>query len=79
VREHEGAERLGRLAHELRNLLNSAVLSFDVLKTGTVGLSGSTGAVLARSLMALRYLIDRELAEVRLPTRRSPMRTSTGS
>ena len=66
LREHEGAERLGRLAHELRNLLNSAVLSFDVLKTGSVGLSGSTGAVLARSLMGLRNLIDREPADVRL-------------
>jgi signal transduction histidine kinase len=66
MREHEGTERLGRLAHELRNLLNSAILSFDMLKTGTVGIGGSTGAVLGRSLEGLRNLIDRELAEVRL-------------
>ena len=66
LREHEGTERLGRLAHELRNGLNSAILSFDILQTGSVGVGGSTGAVLARSLARLRNLVDRELAEVRL-------------
>jgi signal transduction histidine kinase len=66
LREHEGTERLGRLAHELRNLLNSALLSFAMLKTGSVGIGGSTGAVLGRSLAGLRNLIDRELADVRL-------------
>jgi len=66
LREHEGTERLGRLAHELRNLLTSGSLAYDVLKKGKVGISGSTGAVLARSLEGLRALIDRELAEVRL-------------
>ena len=66
LRAHEGTERLGHLAHELRNLLSSAFLAFQVLKTGSVGVGGSTGAVLARSLAGLRDLIDRELAEVRL-------------
>jgi signal transduction histidine kinase len=68
LRAHEGTERLGQLAHELRNLLNSACLAFDVLKTGSVGVGGSTGAVLGRSLSGLRSLVDRELAEVRLGT-----------
>jgi signal transduction histidine kinase len=66
LREHEGTERLGHLAHELRNQLSSAILAFDILKTGTVGVGGSTGALLARSLAGLRNLIDREFAEVRL-------------
>jgi signal transduction histidine kinase len=66
LREYEGTERLGHLAHELRNLLNSAVLSYDMLKAGTVGIGGSTGAVLGRSLVGLQSLVDRELAEVRL-------------
>jgi signal transduction histidine kinase len=66
LREHEGTERLGVLAHELRNLLNTAALAFEVLKTGSVGVGGSTGAVLGRSLVGLRDLIDRELAEVRM-------------
>jgi signal transduction histidine kinase len=61
-----GSQRLGFLAHELRNLINTAILAFDVLKTGNVGVSGSTGAVLHRSLMGLRTLIGRSLAEVRL-------------
>jgi signal transduction histidine kinase len=61
-----GSQRLGFLAHELRNLINTALLAFDVLKTGNVGVAGSTGAVLHRSLSGLRTLIDRSLAEVRL-------------
>ena len=61
-----GSQRLGFLAHELRNLINTALLAFDVLKTGNVGVAGSTGAVLHRSLMGLRTLIGRSLAEVRL-------------
>ena len=43
-----GTERLGFFAHELRNLLNTALLAFDVLKSGHVGVSGSTGTVLPR-------------------------------
>jgi signal transduction histidine kinase len=61
-----GSQRLGFLAHELRNLLNTAVLAFEVLKTGNVGVGGSTGTLLHRSLMGLRALISRSLAEVRL-------------
>jgi len=60
------SERLGFFAHELRNLINTAVLAFDVLKTGNVGVRGSTGMVLHRSLMASAALITRSLAEVRL-------------
>jgi signal transduction histidine kinase len=65
VSEQE-TERLGILAHELRNLLNSAFMAFEMLKRGTVGVGGSTGAVLGRSLSGLRDTIDRALAEVRL-------------
>ena len=61
-----GTERLGFLAHELRNLLNTAIVAFEVLKTGNVGVAGSTGAVLYRSLMGLRALVGRSLDEVRL-------------
>ena len=58
--------RLGNFAHELRNLLSNATLSLAVIKAGNVGLSGATGAVLDRSLVGLRNLIDRSLAEVRM-------------
>ncbi|RPI53913.1 MAG: sensor histidine kinase [Acidobacteria bacterium] len=60
------SERLGYLAHELRNLVNTAIFAFEVLKTGNVGIAGSTGAVLQRSLIGLQALIGRALAEVRL-------------
>jgi signal transduction histidine kinase len=63
---HEGTERLGVLAHELRSALNTAMLSFDSIQSGRVASSGSTGLVHARSLHNLRTLIDQSLAEVRL-------------
>ena len=58
-------ERLGRSAHELRDLLNTAQLAFQILKQGAVAINGSTGAVLGRSLTGLQELIDRSLSEVR--------------
>lgn len=61
-----GGERLGFLAHELRNLMNTAIIAFEVLKRGDVGVGGSTGKVLYRSLVGTRDLIGRSLAEVRL-------------
>jgi len=61
-----GSERLGFMAHELRNLMNMAIIAFDVLKTGNVGVEGSTGKVLHRSILGARDLIGRSLAEVRL-------------
>jgi len=62
----QGTERLGILAHEMRNLLNTAMLAFDSIKHGTVAPNGRTGLVHGRCLMGLRDLVDRSLAEVRL-------------
>ncbi len=62
----EGVKGLGFLAHELRNQLNVAVIAFEVLKTGNVGTGGSTGAMVERSLRAMRDLVDRSFADVRL-------------
>jgi signal transduction histidine kinase len=59
-------ERLGFFAHELRNVLSNSMLAFEILKNGTVGVGGSTGALLGRNLTRMRDLIDRSLAEVRL-------------
>jgi signal transduction histidine kinase len=56
----------GFLAHELRNALDTAIMAFEVLKTGNVGVAGSTGRVLHRSLMGAIALVGRSLAEVRL-------------
>jgi signal transduction histidine kinase len=62
----EQTERLGVLAHEMRNLLNSASLAFSALSSGSVGVGGSTAAVVERSLKGLRRLVDRSLTQVRL-------------
>jgi signal transduction histidine kinase len=59
-------ERMGLLTHELCKQLNSATIAFDVLRSGTVGIGGSTGAVVGRSLRRLRETVDRAWAEVRL-------------
>ncbi len=63
---YEGTERLGVLAHELRNRLGAAMLSFTILQEGTVAIGGSTGAVLGRSLRGMGDLINNALAGVRL-------------
>lgn len=59
-------ERLGVLAHELRNQLHTAAMSFEILKRGHVGINGTTGQLHERSLKALADLVDRSLSEVRL-------------
>ncbi len=59
-------EELGELAHELRNRLNAATLAYTVLREGTVGINGSTGDLLGRSLRGLQELINRSLTSVRL-------------
>lgn len=67
-------ERMGHLAHELRNLLNAAMLSVQAIKRGNVGIAGATGAVLDRSLSRMRNVIDSSLAEVRLTAGSPPRR-----
>lgn len=51
-------ERLGILAHEMRNLLDSAMLAVAVIKSGKVAVAGATGQVLDRALLGLRTMID---------------------
>jgi signal transduction histidine kinase len=63
--ESEATQRLGFLAHELRNALNSASLAVGALEAGNMTVGGATGAVLKRSLLSLESLIDRALSRVR--------------
>jgi signal transduction histidine kinase len=58
-------ERLGFLLHELRNSVGTATLAVKALELGNLPMSGATGGVLKRSLVALTTLIDHTLAEVR--------------
>lgn len=62
----EGNERLGMLAHEVRNIATSVSLAFEALKSGRVGMTGSTAKVLERSVGRLSSLVARSLTDVRL-------------
>jgi len=72
------SERLGLMGHEMRNLLNTAIIAFEVLKSGNVGAGGTTGAVVERSLTAARELLSRPPAGDRA-TSSAPNRTETAS
>ncbi len=61
-------EQLGSLAHDLRGFTHTAIVAIAAIKTGHVGLKGSTGALLDRALSGSRRRIDRALAESRAST-----------
>ena len=56
----------GFFAHEVRNLLQTITIAFEVMKKGNVGTKGSTAAVITRSLIELHSLVDKSIAEVRM-------------
>lgn len=64
--------RLGPLAHELLNQLHVAMHAVEAIKAGNVAVSGATGAVLDRSLLGMRNLIESSLAEVRITAGLAP-------
>jgi len=59
-------ERLGYLMHELRNSLSVATLAVTAMETGSLPVTGATGAVLKRSHAAMARLITTSLDEVRI-------------
>ncbi len=59
-------EKLGFLAHELRNALGTVSMAFSMIKEGSVTPRGSTGQLLERGIVRLDQLIARSLTEVRL-------------
>jgi K+-sensing histidine kinase KdpD len=61
-------QQLGSLAHDLRGFNQTATVAIAAIKTGHVGLKGSTGALLDRALSGSRRRIDRALAESRAST-----------
>jgi signal transduction histidine kinase len=63
---HAFNERLGFLGHELRNFVHTAQLAFDAVQRGKVGAVGATGDLVNRSLVGIRALLDRTLADVRV-------------
>jgi signal transduction histidine kinase len=65
-RSIEEIERSGQMAHEIRDILNTALVAFHTLKRGTVAINGSTGTLLGRSLIGLRDLVDNTLSDIRM-------------
>lgn len=66
VVDSEHTSHLGFIAHELRNALNSAMLSFHLLKAANAGVFGRTAEILENSQQRLRCLIERMVTDVRL-------------
>ena len=60
-------ERQVVLALGLRDLVQKAAFAVTAIKAGKVGLTGATGAVLDRSLIELRDLVDKSFADVLPP------------
>ena len=64
--ERSEVQRLGFLAHELRNALTGATVAYQLIKTGKVAANGSTSRILENAHTRMREIIDRSLVEVRL-------------
>ena len=67
LNEHQLAnekQRLGFLAHELRNTLGTATLALHALELSSMPVTGAIGAVLKRSLVTMSSLVGKALAEV---------------
>src|SRR4051812_39083934 len=62
---HE-AQRLGFVAHELRNALHTAAISFQAIRSGRIPVHGLTGDVVERSHLRLRAMVESLLTQVRL-------------
>ena len=62
----EEVERLGFLAHEMRNALGNAAAAHQMILKGMVGVGGSTSQLLGDALRRMKDIIDRSLSEVRL-------------
>ena len=60
-----GNERIGSLAHELRNSLLTASLAVAALEQSNLPISGATGGVLKRSIQEMKNLITVAISEVR--------------
>jgi signal transduction histidine kinase len=67
-REHVFEQRVGILAHELRNGVSGAKLALAALEVGNLSVSGATGGVLKRALNSMAVLITATIAEIKEKT-----------
>jgi hypothetical protein len=81
--ERESSERVGALAHELRNALASGHMAFNMLRSHRVDIDSRTADVVERSFNRMRSLVNQTMLAVRLDfpfpqkleRRRIPVRT----
>ena len=64
-------QRLVVFATEHRRLIDIALQSLSAIKTGNIGISGATGALLDHALAELRSLTDRSLPDILLASPRA--------
>jgi signal transduction histidine kinase len=64
--EDAASQRLGFIAHELRNALSTARMAFAVLRQGQVGVTSKTGDMLDRSHRRLERLVSQTLLAAQL-------------
>ena len=62
---NKATERVDIFVYEFRKLIHTATLAVIAIKAGNVGIAGATGAVLDRSLIDLRNLMDHSLHALR--------------
>ena len=58
--------RLTAFVDEQRRLVDIAIHAYTAIRTGSVGSTGATGALLVNALGELRLLADRSVADIRL-------------
>jgi hypothetical protein len=58
ARSRQELRHRGRIAHDLRNFVHTALLSLKVIQAGSAGPSARASGVLGRSLAAIRELAD---------------------
>jgi signal transduction histidine kinase len=66
AKDAEEVERLGSVAHELRDMLNVALFAYEALRDGQSRMDGNIGQVLGRSLTGLRHFVETTLTDVRI-------------
>jgi K+-sensing histidine kinase KdpD len=72
------AQKMGALAHELRNALAAATIAQMMIKQGFVGVGGRTHEILDRNLERMRDILDRSFSEVRLQSEAEAGRSRVG-
>lgn len=64
---------LNHFSEEQRRLLDIALQSYAAIKTGNIGMTGTTGTLLVHALEELRALADRTVPDIRLASAKTTL------